>query len=359
MDRRKALKESAEATKNETWDFDPNIVSESQFRPLLRKANGELLEFPKMVTSQTTVETVRQQIADLLVQDINKFNLLHLGQTLQPNQTLKFYNINNNTCVIQMTQNVDGGAKESKERSFDPKNPFIRSTDKPDCITFDNDPKYPRALMPCGHAVTSQTMFDWVTTLFQKNEKIADVRCPLVKCRKLWNWVLVVAVANMTPEENLRFTTERERRLGSDKNFKYCPNCKIIVQRPTDLTMFRVRCSACSGSDFCFVCCKPWKGGGFQVCGNPNCSAEYLNKVLKECPMKQPDYWPQGSKVPSLRACPKCLTLIQHESKCKHMKCVNCSTDFCFSCLSLRTATGWTCKSHTDVCPVASRQVLK
>jgi len=326
---------------------------------LLRTPKGELRPFPKMVTSETKVATVRGQIAELLIQNISQFTLTYSGQVLEDDKILRFYNITSSSCVINIAQKVIGGAKYSEERSFDPKNPLIRPTDNPDCITLDNDPKCPRALMPCGHAVTSQTMFDWVTTLFQKNEKIADVRCPLVKCRKLWNWVLVVAVANMTPEENLRFATERERRLGSDKNFKYCPNCKIIVDRPTDLAMFRVRCTACSSSDFCFVCCKPWKGGGFQVCGNPNCSAENLNKVLKECPMKQPDCWPEGSKVPSLRACPKCLTLIEHETACKHMKCINCSTEFCFSCLSLKTATGWACKSHKDVCPIASRQVLK
>jgi hypothetical protein len=37
--------------------------------------------------------------------------------------------------------------------------------------------------------------------------------------------------------------------------------------------------------------------------------------------------------IPTMRACPKCLLLLNHSCGCKIMTCVNCNHCFCFGCL--------------------------
>eukprot|EP00483_Globobulimina_turgida_P013496 UN13521 len=34
-----------------------------------------------------------------------------------------------------------------------------------------------------------------------------------------------------------------------------------------------------------------------------------------------------------MRACPKCLTLIEYTEACQHMTCLGCPHEFCFKCL--------------------------
>jgi len=361
--RKARLKELAERADTQ-YTFDSNVVSK-RFNPIIRTPTGNGVQLKTPVTPDTSVRELRQIVGDEIIQDGQKLTLTYGAQVLVDSNKLSFYSITNNQCVIMTAIKVQGGATlpttTKKERSLNLKNPLVRVTNKPDCVTYDDDEDHPRAAMPCGHAVTAQTMFDWLTTLFQKNEKTTDVCCPLTNCKKLWDWNLVVAVANLTPEENTRYTLERDRRKNTNTNVKHCPNCKSSIVRPDDLTMFRIRCTACSGGDFCFVCCKPWRGSGLQICGNSSCSGEYLNNVLQQCPMKKPSGWEEdrsNALIPSVRACPKCLNLIEHAEKCKHMTCPNCKADFCFACLGIKTAEGWPCNSHTYVCPIAPKQKL-
>ena len=61
--------------------------------------------------------------------------------------------------------------------------------------------------------------------------------------------------------------------------------------------------------------------------------------------------------VPSVRACDKCGSLINHKEACKHMKC-RCGYEFCFICLGkLDEKTGmWPCGLFSTSCQVAPRQ---
>ncbi|XP_069109325.1 uncharacterized protein [Argopecten irradians] len=65
--------------------------------------------------------------------------------------------------------------------------------------------------------------------------------------------------------------------------------------------------------------------------GNDVCTDEDpILKILKEAPLKEI----VGLKgCPSIRACPKCGSLIEHIKDCKHMVCV-CGQEFCFICLN-------------------------
>eukprot|EP00483_Globobulimina_turgida_P002885 UN02890 len=64
-------------------------------------------------------------------------------------------------------------------------------------------------------------------------------------------------------------------------------------------------------------------------------------------------------EVPEMRACPNCLEFIDHADACKHMKCENCSHNFCFSCLKGQVNGSWQCSSYRVQCTIAPRQVLK
>ncbi|ETO24042.1 hypothetical protein RFI_13119 [Reticulomyxa filosa] len=124
---------------------------------------------------------------------------------------------------------------KTEGRVLNLKNPLIHVTDKPDCITYDSDADYPRAVNP----TKKTTSFYYIRSLFEKNEKLTDIYCPLPECNQVWDWTLVATVANLTAEENLRYTLERDRRKNGNENMKKCPKCSINIVRPEDLTMFR------------------------------------------------------------------------------------------------------------------------
>ena len=55
-------------------------------------------------------------------------------------------------------------------------------------------------------------------------------------------------------------------------------------------------------------------------------------------------------KVPNLRACPTCKTLIINTANCKHTSCL-CGESFCFVCLKKKIPqTGWPCGAAYEYC---------
>jgi len=97
-----------------------------------------------------------------------------------------------------------------------------------------------RALMQCGHAIGSQTMFNYVYKLLE-NTRTQKICCPVPTCRKEWLWDDISAVANMTQEEEVYFSSILEKR--NLHGIKRCPYCQIFCERPPELNEFRVRCS--------------------------------------------------------------------------------------------------------------------
>jgi len=208
--------------------------------------------------------------------------------------------------------------------------------------------------MPCGHAISCLNMFNYIQSK-ANNLKIIDIECPVVQCKRIWDFDTCAAVANLNQQEYLKYSIIFENRRIA-QNTCSCPHCKSFVKRPNNLTHFRVKCLKCKGSDFCFACGNVWKGNGMQICGYSDCSTIALNDILQNCPMKIPDY--VKVQVPKYRACPNCLTLIGHKDRCKHMECYKCKTFFCFICLGVKSSNGWPCQSHTYECKVAPRQIL-
>lgn len=71
-----------------------------------------------------------------------------------------------------------------------------------------------------------------------------------------------------------------------------------------------------------------------------------MNDILKNCPSKKIN----KLDVPSIRACPKCYTRIEHKENCKHMKCYNCKTEYCHICLGIKANGVWPCGNYNDEC---------
>jgi len=247
--------------------------------------------------------------------------------------------------------------KNKNKRTLDVQHKDIRNrlTLEADCITLEDSKKELRVKMDCGHVVGPKTMFLYVKMTFEKDLHQTKVICPVPKCGAEWPWDLVTRVGDFSNDEYVRFTAIIQNRLKKDE--QACPSCNSFVERPSDLTMFRVNCTNCTGPDFCWTCMNSWKGSGFQICGNKGCAIENVNNVLQTCKMITPEYI--STKVPSTRACPNCLTLIEHERACKHMKCLSCKHDFCFLCLKPKKNGTWQCGTHQTECTVAPRQVLK
>jgi len=136
-----------------------------------------------------------------------------------------------------------------------------------------------------------------------------------------------------------------------------CPSCSVFCMRKNTKDK-RVICLSCSKGtsmyEFCWYCLGKWQTSGITNCGNSSCSGEDPRfKILKEAPLKVI----VGLKdCPSIRACPNCGILIQHEKACKHMVCI-CGQKFCFICLKTPNASGnYNCGTYNSHCTISEIQ---
>jgi hypothetical protein len=168
------------------------------------------------------------------------------------------------------------------------------------------------------------------------------------------------AVADLNIEEfNIYYNLINEH-LALKNEIKLCPHCKNMINKPDQISQTRVHCSNCEGSDFCYSCTKLWVGGGLQICGNQQCDTNLITETLANCDMIKEVHLAKFN-IPSVRACPNCLTLLKHVDNCKHMKCSRkeCGIEFCFSCLKKRVDGNWQCSGAYEHCTVAERQKIK
>lgn len=103
-----------------------------------------------------------------------------------------------------------------------------------------------------------------------------------------------------------------------------------------------------------------WTG---SKCKNDKCDVtDMLNKILENCGTK--DISSRIIGCPTIRKCPGCPALIEHEDQCKHIRCPNfplkkCQVyDFCFCCLETRLNPSDRfsafCKGPYDMCKIAA-----
>jgi len=238
------------------------------------------------------------------------------------------------TTIFRTIHSFNGGAQvedEKRIRRLNPKDPSIVITKDKDCITLDDDMLGNRAKMSCGHSISAQTMHEYVKRVLRKNQYTHTINCPVPTCGKEWDLELVSKVADWSDQEYLNVQSIIDQRHCKNKAYKTCPSCRNKGQRAEDLAIFRARCTACKGPDFCWACDKIWKNSGLQICGNDGCPILDIQELLDKCETVEAT----GSKlqIPKIRACPKCLTFMEHLPGCKHILCKGCGWKFCFSCL--------------------------
>ncbi|KAJ0006290.1 hypothetical protein NQD34_013563 [Periophthalmus magnuspinnatus] len=236
--------------------------------------------------------------------------------------------------------------EDSPEKSYDPFDRtlvFVDKKDDLDPFSSEDGNGSLRAQMSCGHAVTPDSLTQWCRhQLDQGNHKF---KCPALvagtrQCNKPWSYQEVRRLADLTVQE-MQYFEENIARLAAAEygEAQPCPQCKSNVER-RDLTNLCVQCPVCSADQgkcyqFCWQCQKPWKGRARRSdrCDNHGCSNKNL-ELLATCKTIDLPQVRGATNCPSVRACPKCGTIVEHSRKnCKNLICPRCHVEFCFVCL--------------------------
>jgi len=283
-----------------------------------------------------------------------KIKLIYNGKLLENDRTLEYYKITSQ-LTITVIATVNGGAQapNSSVRRMDRKQKLLkgRGSRDPDCINGEDIE--PRARLPCGCVFCAETVYNSIVHQFSTKWDMTELTCP--NCDALTPWPLLACVGALSKDEFKKYTNllRRKRKDVQRQHSLNCPFCSANVSRPQSLGQNRVRCRICSKQDFCFECQKPWKKGGLQLCGNPECGTTSCQKLLDTCEMivtsdkKEP--------CPKFRACPHCLQIVEYRKACSHIICPNraCQKQFCIFCLR-----NYPCSKEVGACVCAPRQQL-
>uniref|UniRef100_A0A672Z9X3 RING-type domain-containing protein n=1 Tax=Sphaeramia orbicularis TaxID=375764 RepID=A0A672Z9X3_9TELE len=194
-----------------------------------------------------------------------------------------------------------------------------------------------RALMSCGHAVTPMSLTKWCRRLLDQG--MTTFMCGEYGCDVEWSFEEVSKMALLTPEEMGYFEKKMFSNSKDRLDVKRCPGCNSSVVR-TDFTDLCVECTLCTTEKnrfylFCWQCLREWKGPSPRTdrCGNDGCINTSV-ETLRNCPDATFQDIEGISGCPSVRACPSCGFLIEHNTTgCKHIFCIRCAEEFCFVCL--------------------------
>ncbi|XP_026208893.1 uncharacterized protein LOC113157547 isoform X2 [Anabas testudineus] len=220
----------------------------------------------------------------------------------------------------------------TKEKCYDPDDSSLTLVDRQDELDFLCEGfSSLRALMSCGHAVTPTSLTNWCRRLLDQGER--RFVCGQTGCNVEWPYEEVRKMALLTPEEVKYF--EKTMLSNASRHYsptKLCPGCRSSVTRINQSDL-RVHCTVCSANkrrsyDFCWQCLREWKGPAprSDYCDNEGCTNESL-KTLTTCPEIKLEAVKEVTGCPSIRACPTCGILLQHDDKyCKKVVCPRCKT---------------------------------
>lgn len=237
----------------------------------------------------------------------------------------------------------------------------VELSDAPDMITWDDDPDNKRAKMPCGHAISPESLTAYCRSLLTAGK--FQFYCPYIDqdnatyCGQPWEYFIIRRLAVLTDDEKKEFETKMSQNyMRKSAGIQECPQCSVFCMRinPKDRRVVCLACSKGTRYEFCWYCLGDWKTFGTTSCGNTACEGEDPRlKILKKAKLKEI----VGLKgCPSIRACPNCGMLIQHEKACKHMVCV-CAQKFCFICLGVPDEDGhYQCGLYNSHCTIAPVQ---
>ncbi|KAI9543269.1 hypothetical protein NQZ68_011918 [Dissostichus eleginoides] len=230
-------------------------------------------------------------------------------------------------------------ATAEQEKCYDPKDTTFIFVDGEDDHDFEcNDFKSLRAKMSCGHTVTPMSLTNWCKRLLGQGE-IRFV-CGQHGCDVEWPYDEVWKMALLTPEEMENFERKMFSRAAKEYfDVKSCPGCKCSAVR-SDVNNLRVCCVMCTAKtnvafSFCWQCLEEWKGPSPYPdrCANEGCISK-AQEILNTCHDITFKDVKGVSGCPSVRACPTCGLLVEHnKNRCKYIGCLRCKVKFCFVCL--------------------------
>ena len=152
--------------------------------------------------------------------------------------------------------------------------------------------------------------------------------------------------ALLTLDESEYFDKRLNENIAmNSESIKKCPKCESYTERSEDLSSsLKMLCIACKclhkvNFYFCWQCENEWtplqnKKDTGVTCGRDNCKSKDL-LILENCKLIRLQSCKRIQEmVPSIRACPSCGKLHEHEgSCCKNIVCIKCKVEFCFLCL--------------------------
>lgn len=292
---------------------------------------------------------------------VDESRLIHAGKELRQKEGKRisdYPGIVHGSTMFMVMRLLGGQEKQPDEA--------CQLTTEPDMITWDDDPNETRIKMPCGHAISPESLTTYCRSILDAGK--FQFFCPYInktsheRCNKEWDYIEVRRFAVLTIEEQNFFETKiSDNYLHKAMGIQECPGCHSYCERANAKDK-RVICKICTKNkggcklfEFCWSCLHEWKTSGIDKCGNEECGGEDPRiRILRDAPLKDV----VGVQTPSCRACPQCGLLIEHTKACKHMVC-KCGAQFCYICLKLKDATkGWQCGLFNAKCTVAPRQTV-
>lgn len=278
-----------------------------------------VLEFKQLVTEKNGIPPAEQRLI------LGTEHLINDDKLLEDHEGIK------DNCTIFLVMRAPGGQDE--------------------CVTCCNQRTLLRAPCKCKEAVYCAECIirDVQSKVDYENAKLV---CPY--CRKEWNLIEIQKTTGVGAFSDAQFNAISKKLaqnyINNAPGIRECPGCQSYCMRQ-DETKNRFYCRVCAmekrNAEYCFQCSLPWKKFSSHVdCGNPSCDSANPLTLLAAATRKKIGTM---TDCPSLRMCPGCATIIEHETHCKQMHCKKCKTDFCFACLKLGR---YKCGSSCSVAPV-------
>ncbi len=299
-----------------------------------------------MVKAKTGVEPEHQR-------------LIYVSKTMQDDEILADYETLRNGSNIFLVLRLYGGSSLVPRRRI---NASIPRSDENCLITMENTKENGVIVlkMPCGHSISPDGLMDYCWNEVSMNKK-TEIKCPL--CATEWDIGVIRRYSGATAIELSQLEVGiSENFCSKSSDINQCPKCNSYITRQ-NTTLNSVLCVVCSKKSvsngyFCWHCLQEWKKPlSSATCGNTNCDDGEKLAQLRDCGKVRVTFLKM--EIPKLRACPKCGTIIELASGCKHMACKACRIEFCFVCLRRRTQEGsWSCGSYNTKCAEAPLQTV-
>ena len=306
------------------------------------------------------VEAFKKLAEERLGIPCDKQRLIFGGKQFEDGKQLVNYSgFGNNATIFLVLRLPGGGLTESRPfhenvKRYRPQS--APSHDEECTICFE---KGESMQMPCSHPFCPACLMNYAWSEVSSNHKTAICCCI---CSEEWPIGIVQQYGSISDEEMKLLQQGLSKNfIISSNDIKECPGCQSYCER-SDTSNNNVHCFVCAkkgaSSNFCWHCLRKWKNGSnTKECGNAACNDASLVEMLKAAPLIHFDYLSPNIKAPSKRACVTCGIIIEHGGQCKHMKCIECKTEFCFICLRKRIEGSWQCGLFNSECSPAPVQL--